>query len=234
MSDLPSREELMSAEALLRRFCIEWHKNSLGEPSRIAVKMTDDSIVVGSGPSMAHAVMDAANKINKLIAVQPSEHDMACRMAEEEQLRDEQLGKLIQDLESSVFLLDQFAVNAPPIPSWFVPNTVPRPIPTPEELSGKVGTSSKRNNEWQDMYIKERTVQWPYAWAQLQMKRRAKIISDNVSISERSINVLRSAKDAISGWLEADGGCDHEVGICNCAKRNLRDEMAAILSEIGE
>jgi hypothetical protein len=88
-----------------------------------------------------------------------------------------------------VTLLDRWALIAPPVPDWFEPK-IPEPKPLeffnkktgermnvediPENERQSLGKAI-RDKEIEEMR-RQRLIQWPYAWAALQMAERARHI----------------------------------------------------------
>lgn len=65
-------------------------------------------------------------------------------------------------------LLDIFATNANPVaPSWFKPIIEPCPRGSNEAVA----------REWQERKVRERDLQWPYAFAIAQIKQRRSLLT---------------------------------------------------------
>jgi hypothetical protein len=83
--------------------------------------------------------------------------------------------------DQGMSLRDYFAAHAPKRPQpWFKPNIPPIPeaIYDHEHSIDRCGydtcspTNWRERGEWQDEYDKQHWIQWPYAWADAQLRER--------------------------------------------------------------
>ena len=91
------------------------------------------------------------------------------------------MNKLEQDLLYDVTIREYFAARAPAEPQkWFKPAMPPAPEPIWEGADGVIypsaaaaertvgdvfNTNQEAMNEWEADYVKQKHIQWPWAWA---------------------------------------------------------------------
>ena len=123
---------------------------------------------------------------------------------------------------SFISILDRFAMGAPPCPDWFRPTMPPEPENEKHPNGGiRYNPEIERQQKlWQKERQRQKTLQWPYAYAEMMAEKRTQRIAagQHAYRAER----LESAAQTALDWANEEGQFSHG--------RNTHEALAEIVA----